>query len=283
MKRIIYSVLSAGLAIMAVSCNVENVGTLYSSEGAETNAVTFLQSVLSDTEIAASTTSVTIKVNRSIANGDETVSIATTIPADDITVPTSVTFADGEYSKDLVVEFKPSMAVGKSYKGDITITDDDEDPKHIDPHTSISKISVSLAKAYSWAAYGKVKITDDIIAPWFGTENVTWSVDAEKADGFEVYRLLDPYGEAFPYNDPGDFTPGAKWVLDCNNPNAVTFERTYLGFDWGYGEFNIWPLADGTMVNKVITWPAGGLAINLPTYGSGYTNDNGLQKIDLNL
>lgn len=277
MKRII-SILAASLALMAVSCNVENVGTVYSSEGAANNAVTFLQSVLTDTEISASATSVTVKVARSIANGAQTVNLTSTIPTDDISVPASVSFADGAYEADIVIEFLASMAVGKSYKGDITI-----DPEAVDEHTSVAKITITLQKAYSWAEYGEVSITDDIIAPWFGTANVTWKVKAEKAEGFEVYRLLDPYGEAFPYNEPGDFTPGAKWVLDCSDPTKVNFDKTFLGFDWGYGEFNIWPLAYGTMVDKVITWPAEGIAINLPTYGSGYTNDNGLQKIDLNL
>lgn len=279
MKRII-SILAAGLAFMAVSCNVENVGTLYSSEGASNNCVTFLQSVLTDTELSAAATSITVKVARSVANGDQVVNITSTIPADDITVPASVSFASGAYEADLVITFKPSMSVGKTYKGDLTLSEDDVDAK-----TSIAKLSISLAKAYSWAPYGEVKITDDIIAYVFSTENVTWKVKAEKAEGFEVYRLLDPYGETFPYNEPGDWTDGAKWVIDATNANAVTFDKTFLGFDWGYGEFNIWLYdgAVGTMVSKVITFPANSIAINLPTYGSFLANENGLQTIDLNL
>ena len=170
------------------------------------------------------------------------------------------------------------MAVGKAYKGVISLASESDYNS-----LGISSVNVTLQKAYSWSHYGTVKITDDIVTAAFGVDNLTWEVEADKADGFEVYRLLDPYGANYPYNDPGDFTPGAKWVIDCTDPNAVTFDRTYLGFDWGYGEFNIWPLEAGKMVNKVVTFPVDGIAFNLPDYGTFYANNSGLLAIDLNL
>lgn len=279
MKNIFNSILAIGAAAMiAASCNVENLHTLYTSEGSENNGVTFLQTVLTDTEISAAATSYSLKLGRAVATADQTVALTTSLPAD-ITVPTSANFAAGEYETELKLTFGPTVAVGKTYKGSIKLANKDD----FDKNTAIDSVIVTFQKAYSWAPYGKVTLTDDLLAGLFGTENVTWKVDAEKAEGFEVYRLLDPYGEAFPYNEPGDFTPGAKWVIDANDPNAVIFDKTFLGFDWGYGEFNIWPLDYGTMVNKVITWPANGIAINLPTWGSTYANENGAQKIDLNL
>ena len=275
MKRIINSILTFSAVLFAVSCNVDNIGTLYEHEGSD-NGVSFIQSTLADTEIGAATTSYILTLGRAVADAAQTVNIASTLPAG-VTVPSSVSFAAGQSSADLVIDLS-GMSVGKSYKGTISLANKDD---YND--MAISSVNVTLAKAYSWSSYGNVKITDDLIADVFGTENVTWSVKADKADGFDVYRLLDPYGPNFPYNDPGDYTLGAKWVIDATNPNAVTFERTYLGFNWGYGEFNVYVLEPGTMVNKVITFPVEGLAFNLPDYGTFYGNPNGLFKIDLNL
>lgn len=275
MKNILKSILALGASLFVLSCNVDNIGTLYQHEGSD-NGVSFVQGTLSDTEIAASTTSYVVTIGRAVANAAQTVNIASTLPAA-IGVPSSVNFAAGSYSADLVLDLS-AMNVGTSYKGEISLAS----PTDFNDN-AINVVNVTLQKAYSWSSYGTVKITDDLVTAVFTVNPVTWSVQADKADGFEVYRLLDPYGPNYPYNEPGDYTLGAKWVIDCSNPNAVTFDRTYLGFDWGYGEFNCWPLSPGKMVNKVITFPVEGIAFNLPDYGSFKANADGKFKIDLNL
>lgn len=275
MRNILKSILALSAIFSVASCNVDNIGTLYQHEGSD-NGVSFTQSSVSYSELAASMTSLVVTLGRAASDAAQTVNIASTLP-EGIVVPTSVSFAAGQGAADLVLDLS-GMAVGKAYKGTISLaTESDYND------LAISSVNVTLQKAYSWSHYGTVKITDDIVTAAFGVDNVTWEVEADKADGFEVYRLLDPYGANYPYNDPGDFKLGAKWVIDCTNPNAVTFDRTYLGFDWGYGEFNVWPLEAGKMVNKVITFPVDGIAFNLPDYGTFYANNNGLLAIDLNL
>ena len=278
MKNIFNSILAlSAAAIFAVSCNVENVGTTYQHEGTD-NGVSFTQGTVANTEIGAAETSLVVTLGRAAATAAQTVNIASTLP-DGIGVPSSVTFNAGEYAANLVLDIS-QMAVGSSYKGTLSLANEDD---YND--LAISSVNVTLAKAYTWNSYGTVHITDDLVTAAFGVDNLTWEVEAEKAEGFEVYRLLDPYGPNYPYNDPGDYTLGAKWVLDASNPNAVTFDRTYLGFNWGYGEFNIWLLdgATGTMTNKVITFPAKSIAFDLPDYGTFYGNPDGLLAIDLNL
>lgn len=278
MKNIFKSIFTlSAAAIFAVSCNVDNIGTTYQHEGTD-KGVSFTQGTLANTEIGAAETSMIITLGRTVADAAQTVNIASTLPAG-VGVPSSVSFAAGEYAADLVLDLS-QMIVGSSYKGSLSLAD-----KSDYNDLSISSVNVTLQKAYTWTSYGKVKITDDLVTAAYGVDNLTWSVDAEKAEGFEVYRLLDPYGPNYPYNDPGDYTLGAKWVLDASDANAVTFDRTYLGFNWGYGEFNIWLLggAVGTMTNKVITFPAQGIAFDLPDYGTFYGNTNGLLAIDLNL
>lgn len=278
MKTIFKSIFVFGAAaLFAVSCNVENIGTKYEHEGSD-NGVSFTQGTVANTEIGAAETSLVITLGRAVANAAQTVNLESTLP-EGVGVPSSVSFAAGEYAAELVLDIS-KMAVGKSYKGAISLaTESDYND------LAINSVNVTLQKAYTWASYGKVKITDDLVTAAFGVDNLTWSVDAEKAEGFEVYRLLDPYGPNYPYNEPGDFTLGAKWVIDASNANAVTFDRTYLGFNWGYGEFNIWLLdgATGTMTNKVITFPAQSIAFDLPDYGTFKGNSDGLLAIDLNL
>ena len=275
MKTIVKSILALSAALFVVSCNVDNIGTLYQHEGSD-NGVSFTQSIISDTELGAAATSVVVTIGRAVADAAQTVNIASTMP-EGISVPSSVSFGAGQSSADLVLDVS-GMSVGKAYKGKISLASESD---YND--LAISEVSVTLQKAYSWSHYGTVKITDDLVTSCFGVDNLTWEVEADKADGFEVYRLLDPYGPNYPYNDPGDYTLGAKWVIDASDAKAVTFDRTYLGFNWGYGEFNVWPLAPGTMVGKVITFPVDGIAFDLPDYGTFYANGSGLFAIDLNL
>lgn len=275
MKSIFKSIFALSAAVLfAASCNVDNIGTTYAHDD-NTTGVTFVQPVLSDSEVSASVTSVTITVSRAVADAAQTVNIASTLPAG-INVPSSVSFAAGQYATDLTLDLS-SMEVGKTYKGNVSLANDADYNA-----TAISSISITLAKAYTWAAYGKCSYTDDIVGPLFGAEPITYKVAVEKAEGFDVYRLIDPYGEAFPYNEPGDYRTGVKWLINATNPNAVTFDRTKLGVDWGYGEMEAAMQEPGTMVGKVITFPTKGLVV-YDADGGYYANNNGAFKLDLNL
>lgn len=273
MKTILNSIFALGAAaLMAVSCNVENVGTLY--DFAEFSpGVSFLLNQVSDTEISATQANYIITVARRDKVGAVRASLSSTLPAE-IGVPTSVTFADGEATAEISIDLS-AMVIGTSYKGDITIKSNTDD-------LARTTLPCTFQKAYSFLPYGTAKITDDLIADVFGTENVTWSVEAQKAEGLDVFRLIDPYGPNFPYNEPGDYKLGAKWIIDCTNPNAVNFDETLLGFDWGYGEFKVSVLEPGSFKGNVITFPVNGLKFTLPDYGWFYGNPNGAFKIDLN-
>lgn len=273
MKNIFKSILALTVfAFAATSCDVSNVGNKLSPEDSTAPAASFVQKVISETALNPAITSYEISVGRTSSNAPATVVVESTF-ADGV-CPSAVEFAAGQSESKLVLDIS-DLAIGTLLKGTITLKDQ--------AGFANSKISVSLQKAFKWEPYGTVTITDDLVAAVFTVENVSWEVEAEKAEGLEVYRLLDPYGENYPYNDPGDFTPGAKLVVDCTDPNAVTFERTNLGFNWGYGEFNAWVLKPGKIVNKVITFPVDGIAFNLPDYGTFTANADGLFSIDLNL
>ena len=274
MKNIFKSILAlASFAVVAVSCDTDFVGQTYSLNEVGASAVSFVQNVVSDTELEATQNTYDIPVARSSAEGAITCDLKTDLPEG--VCPASVSFEAGQFESVITINLS-TIPVGKLLKGSIELL---EQPKF-----SNNKINVSLQKSYRFEPYGTVKITDDLVTSAFGVKNVTWEVTALKAAGVEVYRLLDPYGANYPYNGPGEFKEGAKWDIDATNPDAVTFERTYLGFNWGYGEFNVWPLAAGKMVNKVITFPVNGIAFDLPDEEATLkANNSGLFKIDLNL
>lgn len=274
MRNILKSILALSAIFFVASCDVENIGTLYQHEGSD-NGVTFTQSNISYTELSASMTSLVVTLGRAASDAAQTVNIASTMP-EGIVVPSSVSFAAGQASADLVLDLS-GMAVGAAYKGKISLASESDYNS-----LGISSVNVTLQKAYSWSAYGTCSYTDDIVGPLFGAAPVTYDVKVEKADGFDVYRLIDPYGEVFPYNDPGDYRLGVKWVIDATDPNAVTFDQTKLGVNWGYGEMEAGMLEPGKMVNKVITFPTKGLVV-FDDDGGYYANNNGAFKLDLNL
>lgn len=277
MKHIFKSILALmSLVFVTVSCNTDFVGTKIDPSDLQ-DKVSFVQSVVSDTELAATVTSYDIQVGRSCADNAASYKVVAVDGFPKDICPSSVSFAAGEYSSVISIDLS-EVPVGKLLKGAIALFADND-------NVSKSSINVSLQKAYNWQPYGTVKITDGLIIDVFNAPSATWQVEALKAEGLEVYRILEPYGPTYPFNEPGDFTLGAKWDINATNPDAVTFDRTYLGFDWGYGEFNIVLNGDakGKMENKVITFPKGGIVLNLPDYGNFKANTSGLQKIDLNL
>lgn len=150
---------------------------------------------------------------------------------------------------------------------------------------------------------GMAQYTDDILTALFNLPNTTYEVEIqESVDNPGKYRLVNPYGEAFPYNEPGDWDDSQDYymVIDARNPNAVIIPEQALGLDWGYGMLSIWSLADnylgqgapesyiapyvGTLVEGVITFPQKSLLMSLAGYNNGtyyYANTNSAFKVVL--
>lgn len=156
-----------------------------------------------------------------------------------------------------------------------------------------------------WVSIGAATYQEDLVTTLFGVENVVYEVEVQtipEAPGF--YRLVNPYGEAYPYNEPGDYATNKNhyMVINAQDPEGVYIERHYSGMNWGYGEFIFHSYAGyylekghsleeikaagycGTLVDGVITFPAGKLLIGMANYNGGglYTsNANGLFRVIL--
>ena len=85
---------------------------------------------------------------------------------------------------------------------------------------------------------GMATFTDALVGTWFGNPEVSYEVEIEESvDNPGKYRLVNPYGEAYPYNEPGDWDAANTYYLtiDATNPDAVNIVADNLGLDWGYG------------------------------------------------
>lgn len=129
--------------------------------------------------------------------------------------------------------------------------------------------------ASPWELRGTGYYTEDFICGLYGAEPVTYEVQIEEnTDEPGLYRMLSPYGEAFPYNEPGDWDATGVYNIEVNavDPQGVYIDLQPTGVDWGDGPISIqsWGaryLAQydletvkkngllGTLVDGVITLP----------------------------
>lgn len=147
----------------------------------------------------------------------------------------------------------------------------------------------------TWHSLGTGLYVDDIIGPLYGADPCPIECEIEESDETKgKYRLLNPYGEAFAYNEPGDWDDTQDWhiVVFANNPERVYIPVQPTGVDWGYGMMSVGSVggvflaqgveADkiaaagyfGTMEDGVITFPTKGLVVS-DNDGMYYANNNG--------
>ena len=180
MKNIFKSIFAlSAAAVLAVSCNVDNIGNKFSLNDAGTAAASFVQNVVSNVEIPASTNTFDIPVGRSDASGAATFNVESDLPQG--MCPSTITFAAGESLANLTLNLA-DMPVGSPVKGSIVLSGD--------THYANDKLNVTLAKAYSWTSIGTGEFLE------YFWEGFVGEVEILKADGFDVYRVLDPYAEA---------------------------------------------------------------------------------------
>ena len=142
-----------------------------------------------------------------------------------------------------------------------------------------------------WESLGMATYRDDIVTMFFSNApNAVYEVEIqENTETPGVYRLVNPYGAAFPLNEEGDYDASKNYymVIDASNPEQVTVKQTYTGMNWGYGEFVVWSLADyylakgktaeevaaagyfGKLENGIITFPAEALLVAMLEYQNG--------------
>ena len=158
-----------------------------------------------------------------------------------------------------------------------------------------------------WVSLGMATYTEDLVTTFFKVENLSYQVEVrENKDKPGLYRVINPYGAAYPYNEEGDYDTSKEYFfeIDATDPEGVYMPGIYgTGMNWGYGEFSLTSMAYyymavqgatfedvkeagycGVLADNVITFPAEGLLISMAEYNNGglYTsNKNGAFKLDM--
>ncbi len=152
-----------------------------------------------------------------------------------------------------------------------------------------------------WKAIGKAEYSEAILSETY--QNITvdpYMVDVEESETVPgYYRLVNPYGEAYP-NYATFFEYGYAlahqhnhyMVIDATAPDRVMIEATPIGYDFGDGEVQIcseaWfaiqqgmdaddeevVAAYGKLADGKITFPGGALLCIEPGYGISRGNTN---------
>lgn len=150
-----------------------------------------------------------------------------------------------------------------------------------------------------WESMGMATYREDLMTTIANVENLVYEVEIQvNTETPGLYRLVNPYGAAYPYNEEGDYDASKNYYMeiDASNPEQVTVGLSYTGLDWGKGELAIWSLAGyymangktaeevaaagyfGKLENGVITFPVKSLLISMPDIQDGalmYANTNG--------
>lgn len=234
MKKIFkYSLmlLVAGFALSSCGDTYE-----YTPAEAPAGAQVYFSNEMAETiELSKSQSSFNVTVLRANTEGELTVPITATLPEGSIfTVPASVTFPDGASDANVVITYNPEDLNYGDYT-DITLQVGDE--TFTTPY-GVSSYSFK-AGATAWISLGMGQYRDDLFTSWYSIENLTYEVEIEKNVVEEgLYRVVNPYGAAYPYNDPGDWDASQNYylVIDATDPDYVWFSEFHTGTDWGKGE-----------------------------------------------
>lgn len=211
MKKIIKTYLGIAFALfLAVSCDTENKGAMYTPEGTDTG-VSFLSSTSGDTEINSKAAKFDITVGRSKCDQAATVKITGTLP-DGITAPATISFEKGESETMLSLDIS-KMEIGKTYKGTVTFADETEYNGKI----AITSNTFTLAKAYTWTSIGTGEWFDGLALQISDSDLNIVKVDVLKAEGFNRWRIMNPY-------------PKDKVVLAWDEDSFVGGANDYIEF-----------------------------------------------------
>lgn len=268
----------------------------YDAASASGEQVYFGSDMANTIETPKSANSFSVMVRRINTAGSLTVPVTITQSDGSIYVPSAqqVTFADGATEAPLTFNYNPEDVVYGTYY-DITVKLNDESQASAYGLSSYS----FKAGATAWVnMQGKATYIEDFVGIFFGVENITYQTSIQRNTVEEgMYRLVNPYGKAYPYNEDGDYDTSKDYYLTVNatDPNYVYVETSPTGMNWGYGAFTMTSVPGylldngmtldqikakyssyfGKMKDGIITMPAGSLMTSLADYNGGKFSQGG--------
>ena len=287
----------AAFSLLAVSCQEELAYTPGEPDLEGCYGVYFpTQDAAGDhTMDPSETPEVEIVVKRLVDEGEITVPVNVIVSEEGIFNVPELTFADGQSEQTLKVTF-PNAKSGVTYTLALEITDPEYASTYGANDTFFS-YSVIIEK---YEYLGKALYREDIITALFGAPNEEWEVDVYTKDTqpgvYYLAGVYDPANCPLISGNPSIYKD-SYMVIDASNPQKVYMPFQYMGLvvNSQYGEcatgsyapeagFNVSEGVYGTMIDKVITFPAQGLLFGMELYNDFdfyYANPDGLFRVVL--
>ncbi len=222
------------------------------------------------------------------ANTDEasSVSITATCESPNYTIPASANFAQGEDKAAITITYN---ADAMEYDDFTEITLSIADESATTPY-GVSQYTFTAGIPAPWKSLGMATYVEDFVTTFFGAGNPAYEVEIQENElqrGY--YRLVNPYGAAYPNNEEGDWDTSQDYFLEIHaeDPTAVYIDVQPVGMDWGYGMFYMGSLAGyymsqgstlaeqkeagntGVLEDGVITFPPQTLLVRMADYQEG--------------
>ena len=276
----------AAVALTALSSCTDDYS--YTPETEDGNAkVYFSNQLVSVYDVPAEKTTLSIPLSRNGKDGELTVPVTVTSVKNYFTAAkTEVTFKSGEQKADVVLNYDPkTMPVGQNDTVTVKI-----DPNYASNFGDASYTFVAGMSGYEDMADSCV-YTDDCLAALLGVPNAKYKVRIQKNTVNEGwYRLVNAYGEAYPYNDPSNYDASKDYYMeiDASDPDFVYVVGGEQGCEYGAGMTTILsyvqyymmngysldvvkakkPELFGKLKDGVITMPASSMIVQMPQLGT---------------
>ncbi|MDE6286031.1 MAG: hypothetical protein K2L99_03450 [Muribaculaceae bacterium] len=192
MKLFKYSVLALALAAGFASCSDEETYVA----GAASDGVYFPTTDSVDVELDRKVPTFDIVVSRLGETQAATYGLVCSADDEVFTMPTSVSFAQGESSVTLKIPYEAAnMGMDKPYKVKMAFAEGTKISSY-----GYESLELSVVLPAPWITVGKGTFNDLWVLPcYYELEGqITWEVELQRHELDETrYRFLNPYGEAF--------------------------------------------------------------------------------------
>lgn len=177
-----------------------------------------------------------VTISRSTNVGESSAEVEFKSNSDQLTAPSKVTFADGSYTATYTISFGSDMELDVNYEAVMTLTQPADAALHVTKNNL--KFTLNVKKPLIWNDLGWIAYTDGYLGGLYGFEPPTYYVPIQEhpvKSGY--YRLVNPYGKYYPYNEPGDFNPNVTSYLYVNamDKDGVYVETSTSTCNWGDG------------------------------------------------
>ncbi|MBR6054769.1 MAG: hypothetical protein IKP46_05465 [Bacteroidales bacterium] len=276
-----YLIIFAAAALAAVGCNKESE---YTPAPKEEGTRYYVSTEGNSFTLSPDTESLTFPVFRTDGSGAAKKTVYVTDESGLLFAERTaeVEFADGETKSGLTVEIDPDD-FEYDVKYTVTLRIKDETTMYAPSETEFT-----IVYPAPWKSLGKARYRDGYVAGWYNIETLEYEVEIQENELYPgYYRLVNPYGAAFPYNEEGDYDTDQDYYMEIHaeNPKGVWIPLHWSNMHWSDGYFYFGSLAGyyiekggstveaqieagntGTLVDGVITFPVNGLLIAEENY-----------------